>query len=83
MSKRGYEWNDFSHSVFDHVEKYTVPQYGDMPNDQASAFTAEEIAMNMKRYLNRVNSGQRGEEEARRDCLKLAHYACLLYNKID
>ena len=74
-------WNEFSPLVADHVENYTVPQYGDYPYDQMTAFTIEEIVMNMKRYLNRALSNQRGIEESLRDCLKLAHYASELWAK--
>jgi hypothetical protein len=85
-SQSGYhrldQWMEFQDRVFDHVEQYTCPQYGDMPKDQAAEFTIEEIAMNMKRYLNRVGKGQRGPEEARRDMLKVAHYACMIYAKM-
>jgi hypothetical protein len=82
LSKRGEQFVTFAAGVLVHIEDYTVPQYGDMPDDQASSFIKEEIAMNMKRYLNRINSNQRGKEEALRDCLKLAHYACMLHEKV-
>jgi hypothetical protein len=82
VSNRGGEWQSFANMVFVHIEGYTVPQYGDMPDDQASSFTPDEIAMNMKRYLNRVGTSQRGLAEAKRDCLKLAHYACMLHAKL-
>ena len=77
MSNRGFEWRRFSTDVLDHIEEYTVPQYGDSPNDQASSFTLSEIQMNMKRYLNRMTTGQRGQEEQLRDMYKIAHYSCL------
>lgn len=79
MSNRLERWKDFNEMVEEHIEVYTVPQYGDYPEDQMSDFSQEEIVMNMKRYLNRVDSNQRGAEDGLRDCLKLAHYACELY----
>jgi hypothetical protein len=81
-SRRGQQWFEFAGQVFDHIEDYTTRQYGDMPHDQASGFTIRDVAQNMRRYLNRVESNARGPAEALRDCLKLAHYACMLYEKL-
>jgi hypothetical protein len=81
MSKRGDEWTQFSQLVLDHIENYTVPQYGDMPDDQASSFTAHDIAVNIRKYANRLESSQRGPEEAQRDLLKIAHYCAMLHSK--
>lgn len=81
MSQRGEDWTYFAAAVFNHIEDYTVSQYGDKGHDQATDFTVEEIVMNMKRYLNRVGRNSR-EGEQERDCLKLAHYACMLKEKL-
>ena len=83
MSKRGEQWTKFSGMVLDHVENYTVPQYGDFPHDQAEGFSIPDIVLNIRRYLNRAESNARGRAEAKRDCLKIAHYACLLYLRIE
>jgi len=83
MSKRGDQWTQFAYDeVYKHIEDYTVPQYGDMPHDQVSEFTVEDFKTNLKRYVNRIGVGARGKKEALRDCLKIAHYACLLYFKL-
>jgi len=82
ISKRQQFWQEFQALVAGHIEHYTVPQYGDWPDDQLSDFTARDIVVNMQRYLNRVDSNARGPAEAARDCLKLAHYACELHRKI-
>jgi hypothetical protein len=82
QSNRAREFVNFSHSVVLHIDNYTVTQYGDMPDDQADGFSIHDIKTNMLRYVNRIGSNARGETEALRDCLKLAHYACILYNKI-
>jgi len=81
-TNRGLQWERFADQVLNHVETYTVGQYGDHPNDQATDFTVSEMQMNLKRYVNRIGTGQRGEEEQVRDCLKIAHYACLLMAEI-
>jgi hypothetical protein len=82
LSKRGMEWRRFSAIVEYHINNYTVPQYGDMPTDQASAWAPEQIRDSMQRYLNRFSSNQRGEEEVLRDMLKMAHYSCMAYFKL-
>lgn len=81
MSERGKEWEAFSELVAEHVDGYTVPQYGDAPHDAVSGFSEHDIAVNMRRYLNRMETGQRGKEEAQRDLLKIAHYCAILYAK--
>jgi hypothetical protein len=81
LSKRGKEWNNFSRIVARHIEGYTVPQYGDAPDDQASKFSEQDIIANIRRYVNRMESNARGPEEAQRDLLKIAHYCAMLYFK--
>lgn len=81
MSERQSQWAIFANLVGKHIDKYTVPQYGDYPNDQATTFTDEEIISQFKRYVNRLNSNARGPEEAERDLFKIAHYAALLHFK--
>ena len=81
LSMRGKEWDAFAKNVEEHIETYTVPQYGDAPDDQASQFTEHDMAANIKRYVNRLESNARGPEEAQRDLLKIAHYCAMLYFK--
>lgn len=79
---RNMEWSQFSNTVADHIMNYTVPQYGDKPNDQLESFTPSDIKIQLIRYINRIGSNSRGETEAIRDCLKIAHYACVLHSKL-
>jgi isochorismate hydrolase len=65
-----------------HIESYTVPQYGDYPNDQLTDMTQAEIKHDMQRYLNRMGRSSRGKEDAKRDMLKLMHYASEMYLQI-
>jgi len=83
LTNRGKEWRNFSNIVQDHVEFYTVPQYKDYPEDQLTNFTISDVASQLKRYVNRISSNSRGLHEAKRDCLKMAHYSCVLYSKLD
>ena len=81
-SYRGIEWRAFADRVEDHIDTYTVPQYGDMPHDRASSMTAAECIGEVKKYLARFGRGQRGPDEQRRDMLKIAHYACIAHTKL-
>jgi hypothetical protein len=79
---RCQEWRIFAMHVEDHVRNYTVAQYGDSPGDQLDYWTPEQCRESMQRYLNRFNKGIRGKAEDLRDMLKIAHYACVAYNKM-
>jgi hypothetical protein len=74
MSNRGEDWQKFSAEVLDHIENYTVPQYGDKPDDQVSEWTADDFATTLRRYCARIGKNMR-EGEQDRDFLKIAHYA--------
>jgi len=82
LSKRGEQWQEFSAKVLDHIENYTVPQYGDAPDDQAEGWTFDQCMESIQRYKNRAGSNARPGEEGR-DLLKIAHYACLASGKLD
>lgn len=82
LTNRGAEWMDFAEKVLDHVDNYTVPQYGDSPADQASNFTLDDFKTTIQRYVNRMGRNARGPVEAQRDMLKIAHYACLAAAKL-
>lgn len=79
MSERLNRYRNFSALVEEHVENYTVPQYGDYPNDQLSNWSEQDFKTTLQRYANRIGSNARGPVEAMRDCLKMAHYAGELY----
>lgn len=77
-SNRAQEWDGFAGAVHDHIEGYTVPQYGDAPSDPVSAYTVADIKRQLERYVSRIGTGARGRAETMRDAFKIAHYACLL-----
>lgn len=83
MSERLAQFEAFEEVVEGHIEQYTVPQYGDMPDDQASAWPPEQCIESIKRYVNRFGSGRRGRVESLRDMLKIAHYACIIFYKME
>jgi len=73
------QWNKFSELVEDHIVGYVVPQYGDFPDKTIAKFTPEKIQGKLEAYVDRIGKSSRGDEDAKRDCLKLAHFACYLY----
>jgi hypothetical protein len=83
ISNRGRIWLDFATRIFDHIENYTVPQYGDYPDDMLTTMSDRAIIANMTRYVVRAGKGQRGPEEEQRDMLKLIHYASVRYAKLE
>lgn len=79
MIDREQEWKAFSEMVRIHIVEYTIPQYGNSPDDQVGAWTAQDCLKSMLRYINRYGRNARGDEEQMRDFLKIAHYAALAY----
>jgi hypothetical protein len=73
MSKRGDDWKELAEKVHDHIEGYTVPQYGDKGEDQASEFTSHDHVIQAKKYLNRYGKNTRPGQEVL-DLIKTAHY---------
>lgn len=80
-SKRGAQFIDFAEDVVEHIDNYTVPQYGDAPNDQAEQWTAWTCIEQAKKYLNRFGRNARPGQD-RLDMLKCAHYIQLAYSKL-
>lgn len=79
---RGQEWLDFSEEVFDHIKNYSIPQYGDAPNDNVSEWTAEDCVKQIEKYAKRFGKNAReGQDEI--DLKKIAHYACLAFGKME
>lgn len=81
ISKRGEEWLRFSDAVLNHIENYTVPQYGDKGSDNVSEYTPEECVLQSRKYAARFRRNQR-EGQDRLDLLKSAHYNCLTWTKL-
>lgn len=82
ISKRGYDWIDFSSKVVRHIEEYTVPQYGDKGSDNITEWTAEDCFKQVERYLQRRKTNQRAGQ-TKLDLLKMTHYIQMAYDKID
>lgn len=82
LSKRGSDWVIFTDAVLNHIENYTVPQYGDYPDDNVAMWTSSDCMKQVERYLKRLNTNQRPGER-KRDLLKIAHYTQLAHDKLD
>lgn len=76
IASRHPNWQSFSDAVLDHIEKYTVPQYGDKGSDRASNYTVKECLEHVSRYIDRHGSNSRPDQE-QLDLLKMAHYISL------
>jgi len=71
----------FAVDVFNHIEKYTIPQYGDKGDDQLTTWTAEDCKKQVEKYLNRHWKNSRpGQDEL--DILKAAHYLQVMMLKM-
>jgi hypothetical protein len=81
QSQRAKDWEVFANRVTHHIDGYTVPQYGDAPNDQVSEWTAEHCVNQLSKYASRFGSNARGGQDLL-DLLKIAHYAQLAYDKL-
>lgn len=76
------EWREFSGDVIHHIIDYAIPQYGDMPLDDLSKWSSKDVVVQLTKYISRSGSNARGNEEAIRDMLKIAHYAGVAYFKL-
>ena len=81
LSKREREMLEFGGLLCEHVGDYTVPQYGDMGEDNVTNWSSRDCEVQIEKYVKRFKSNQRGFEEMQRDLKKICHYACLAHNK--
>ena len=81
LTGRGVEWSLFADKVFQHINSYTIKQYGDMGDDQLTDYTAEDCIKQVQKYCNRFGKNQRdGQQEL--DLIKAAHYLCVAHSKL-
>lgn len=70
----------FSDAVLRHIDTYTVPQYGDYPDDNAADYTILECLWQIRKYATRYGRNQRPGQNAV-DMIKIGHYAGLALSK--
>jgi len=80
MSKREMQWFEFSLAVMDHLKKYTVPQYGDVGEDEITNYTVKDCVNHLSRYAKRYGSQSRANQQLL-DFVKIAHYAQCAWEK--
>ena len=81
-SFREHMWVIFATVVGAHLREYVVPQYGDAPDDQLYTWSADQCIKQMGKYMARMDSNARGEQEKLTDLLKIAHYASVAWLKL-
>ena len=81
-SMREHMWVIFATVVGSHLREYAVPQYGDAPDDQLYAWNADQCIKQIGKYMARMDSNARGEQEKLTDLLKIAHYASVAWMKL-
>lgn len=74
-------WYMYCDEVGEHITEYAVGQYGDFPNDPYTEQTIDTLWSHIDRYLARRKTGKRGEEDLKRDLLKIAHIASVIWAK--
>lgn len=82
LSLRGREWKEFSEKVMDHIESYTVSQYGDKGCDLVSRRDARWCVDQIEKYVLRFGTNARGMKDQLLDLCKIAHYACMVHQKL-
>lgn len=75
----GMVWQRFSELVIDHIQNYVAKQYRDFPDYIVEKYNEAKIQAKLEAYADRIGSGLRGEEDQKRDLIKIAHYACYFY----
>ena len=74
-------WYMYCDEVGEHISEYAVGQYGDFPNDPYTEQSIDTLWSHMDRYLARRKTGKRGEEDLKRDLLKIAHITSVIWAK--
>ena len=78
---RSAMWEAFGNVVNMHIMEYTVPQYGDYPNDLRTNSSVNDILDCIRRYVARFDNNSRGADERLLDLIKIANYAGMAYMK--
>lgn len=73
MSNRGERFKGVARAVYQHIEKYTVPQYGDYPDDRLTEMDEQDCWQDVQKYLSRRNGKERAPGQHKQDILKMIH----------
>lgn len=80
-SIRANNWKIFADKVFEHIESYTVPQYGDKGNDLITKKDSKWCIEQIEKYVKRFGTNQRANQ-TELDLIKIAHYAQMALEKL-
>lgn len=73
--------DQYSAAMIQHIQFYTIGQYKDYPEDEATFYTVADCLWQMRKYERRWGSNQRQGQD-RLDMLKLGHYAAMTAAKV-
>jgi len=80
ISERVKQWREYADAVEDHLNDYTVPQYGDVGSDEITDYSVETCVEQVKKYSKRYGTQSRsGQQEL--DFLKMGHYSQCAWEK--
>lgn len=82
LTKREAQWYEFSNAVAEHLRLYTVPQYGDVGQDEITNYTVQDCVTHLQRYAKRYGTQSR-EGQQKLDFMKIAHYAQCAWEKYE
>jgi hypothetical protein len=81
---RSAKWIKFAENMPSHLLHYCDEQYPTTdPDNDLDNWTIEDVKAHMKTYVGRIGSTQRGSEQAKEDMIKLAHFASIIWNKLN
>lgn len=82
-SEKGCAWARFADMVVNHIENYSVPQYGPTLSENTDVTSTEDCLKYIAKYLRRHGSDRRGRIEELRDLVKIAHFAQFAFDMMD
>ena len=77
---RGMDFLVLAIKIIDHIETYTVPQYGDKGKDECTNYTVCDCIKQAQKYLARYGRNRREGQQAL-DFIKAAHYIQMAHDK--
>lgn len=78
MSIKGNDWTRFNTEVYNHIQTYVIPQYGDKGEDECADYTVEDLVKQIKKYAARQGKNSRPGQD-KLDLIKIAHYAQMTF----
>ncbi len=75
------EWDEFYKLVYQHIRDYANSQYNDKGEDNVTEWSVSTLMDQIYKYYSRHGKNQR-EGQDQLDLIKIAHYACMAYWKL-